>query len=219
VERLDVLPVLLEERGEEVNGSLDVLLDLILSQFNVSDGDSEARSLLELELNLAIHLVDLGLEIISMSHRSRELASLVQTRTKQTGDLLEDGLRSNKTAVTASEVLDLLFVLLEGGKGFDVHGGEADALGNIHVEGITKDTNIGLEFGGVGQLDNTRETLVFHGVVGLETDLEFDGLNEASMLLLRFDHHLVDEFLQSGGVQLAHGLKGIKDEYGKRENQ
>lgn len=35
-----------------------------------------------------------------------------------------------------------------------------------------------------GELDGSRETLIAHGVVVLEADLELDGLEEVSLLLI-----------------------------------
>lgn len=48
VERLDVLPVLLEERDEEVDRKHGVGEDLLLVHLDVADGDTEAENLLEL---------------------------------------------------------------------------------------------------------------------------------------------------------------------------
>ena len=51
MQRFDVLPILLEQRDEEVDAQHNVSKHLILSHFNVSDGDAQAQNLLQLELN------------------------------------------------------------------------------------------------------------------------------------------------------------------------
>lgn len=62
-------------------------------------------------------------------------------------------------------------------------------MGNI------PDSHLGAGDG--GQLDGTRETLVTLGVVVLQTDLEFDGLGEVTLLL-------VERVLEEVGDILAH---------------
>jgi hypothetical protein len=58
VEGLDVLPVLLQERHEEVDGHLRVDEQLALGHLDVADGDGEAENLLQLELDpfVAVHV-------------------------------------------------------------------------------------------------------------------------------------------------------------------
>jgi len=51
VDRLDVLPVLLQQRDEEVDGHLRVDEDLALGHLDVADGHGEAQHLLQLELH------------------------------------------------------------------------------------------------------------------------------------------------------------------------
>ena len=93
VQRLDVLPVLLEQRHEEVDAcedavstkaqdtrrlartQHDVTEDLVLSHLDVADGDTEAQHLLELELDSRADLGDLGSEVLSVRDGGGELAS------------------------------------------------------------------------------------------------------------------------------------------------
>ena len=91
VERLDVLPVLLEQRDEEVDacarGSVgasgveagrltqhDVSEDLVLGHLDVADGDAEAKNLLELELDGRANLSELAVEVLGVRDGRRELA-------------------------------------------------------------------------------------------------------------------------------------------------
>jgi len=72
---LDILPVLLEERDEEVDAEHDVSQDLIVIHFNVADGDTQAEDLLELEFDGRADLDDLVAQVLSVRDGSGELAS------------------------------------------------------------------------------------------------------------------------------------------------
>ena len=76
VKGLDVLPVLLEERHEEVDGQVDVGEQLRFGHLNVADGDTEAESLLELELHGALDFVELLEDVFVGAEQGGELAGL-----------------------------------------------------------------------------------------------------------------------------------------------
>jgi hypothetical protein len=76
VQRLDVLPVLLEERNEEVDGQVDVGEQLCLGHLHVADGDTEAEGLLELELHGALDFVEFLKDIFVGAEEGGELAGL-----------------------------------------------------------------------------------------------------------------------------------------------
>lgn len=71
---------------------------------NVADGNTEAEDLLELELDRALDLVDLLLEVLTMRDGRRELAGLGQTRAQQTRDLLDEGIRGQEGVVLLGEL-------------------------------------------------------------------------------------------------------------------
>uniref|UniRef100_A0A7S4B518 Uncharacterized protein n=1 Tax=Chrysotila carterae TaxID=13221 RepID=A0A7S4B518_CHRCT len=102
VKHLDVLPVLLEERDEEVEGKLDVLDDLRVGHAAVSDGDVEAEHLLKLELDRGFELVNLGGEVVLLLHERGELTGLVEARAEQTRDLLNQALGGEELVVLLS---------------------------------------------------------------------------------------------------------------------
>ena len=83
-----------------------------------------------------------------------------------------------------TEVLDELLVLVELLEVIDGHEGEAGLLSLVAVEGITDNADGELGAGDVAELDAAAETLVLHGIVVLESNLELDGLNELPLLLL-----------------------------------
>ena len=76
VETLHVLPVLLEQRHQEVHGQADVLHQLVLGHLNVAHGDIQAENLLHLELDGGLEDIALLLKIIRVCHHCGELASL-----------------------------------------------------------------------------------------------------------------------------------------------
>jgi len=189
-EDTDVLPASLEEGDEEVDGTLDVGLDLLLSEVDVADSDAEAESLLHLELDLALDLEDLGLEVIRVLDDSGELTGTVETRAEDLGDLTEDRVRGKEGLVLLGKTLVLLLVLADGLEVVNAHAGDAESLGLVDVDLVSHDAHLDAGTAGVGKTDNTRETLVLCLVPVLETDLELDGLDELAVTTL--SHHLVD---------------------------
>ena len=98
----------------------------------MTDGDTQAKNLLQLELDGRANLSDLVLEVLSVRDGGGELASyndastlrseflcrscmhtLGETGTKQTGDLLDESLRGKESVVLLCELLDELLVLVE----------------------------------------------------------------------------------------------------------
>ena len=76
VETLHVLPVLLQQRHEEVHGKVDVLDELLLGHLHVPDGDAEAQHLLHLELDGGLQVGDLSGKVVAVGHQGGELAGL-----------------------------------------------------------------------------------------------------------------------------------------------
>jgi len=99
VERPDVLPLfhvsgdssirekltylLLEERDQEVDGQHGVLHDVVFGHVNVTDSDTEAEDLLQLELDGGLDFGDLSGEILRVRDGSGELSGLGETRTQE----------------------------------------------------------------------------------------------------------------------------------------
>ena len=76
MQRLDVLPVLLEQRHQEVHGQVDVLGQLLLRHLHIAHGYVQAKNLLHLELYGRLEVQNLGVQIISVGDQGGELASL-----------------------------------------------------------------------------------------------------------------------------------------------
>ena len=80
METLDVLPMFLEERNQEVHSQSDVLNELILSHLDVTNGHTQAKNLLHLELDGGLEVEHLGLDVIGVGDQAGELASLSKNR-------------------------------------------------------------------------------------------------------------------------------------------
>lgn len=169
----------------------------------MTDGNTEAEHLLQLELNLRLELLDLRLNVIVIREGSRELSGLVKTGSQQTGNLRDEGLRGEEGVELAGELLDELSVLVELLK--IINGPEVDSelLGGLTVSGISENADLHSGSGEVWESHGTSETLVSLSIVVLETDLEFDSLNELSRLLLRTIKDGLYGLLQVVDIKLA----------------
>jgi len=184
VQHLDVLPVLLKQRHQEVDSELHVQGDLRLSHGDIGNSQGHAHDLLHLELDGGLGGVNLLLDVVVIVEEGGELTSLGQTRTQNTGDLLDKSAGGKEGVVLLGELLDLLFVLVELLQVLDVHAVNAELLGSLAVSLVTKNADSGVHLGGHGQLEGAGETFVTLGIVVLKGDLELDGLGEFSLLAL-----------------------------------
>lgn len=88
----NVLPSLLEQRDKIVDSQHDVSNQLILSHIDVSNSNTQAQHLLQLELDRALDLSDLVVEVFSVGDWGWELSGLGETGSEETGDLLDEGI-------------------------------------------------------------------------------------------------------------------------------
>ena len=70
----NVLPALLQQRNQVVDGKHDVGDELLLVHVDVSDGNTHAENLLQLELDGGLDLVDAASQVIGVRDGGRELA-------------------------------------------------------------------------------------------------------------------------------------------------
>jgi len=177
-----ILPTLFQERDKVVDGQHDVSDQLILSHINVSDSDSHAEDFLKLELDRRLDFRNLLGQIIGVTDRSREFASLTQTRTKETRDLLDERVGGDEGIIFARQLLDELFVLVEFLQVVGRHGIDAVMLRSIDVVLVTEDADGHVRARDARELDRARKTLVALRVIVLEADLQFDCLKEVALL-------------------------------------
>jgi len=183
VQRLDILPVLLEKRDEEVDTKHDVSKYLVIGHLNVADGNTQAKDLLELELDGGTDLSDLVAQVFRVGDRSGELSSLRQTRTKETRNLLDQSFRGKESIVLLRKLLDKLFVLVQLFQIIHGHVLEIDLFSTIYIGGVSENADGHARAGDIGQFHGSGETLVSLRVVVLETNLELNRLDEVSFLL------------------------------------
>jgi len=182
VERLDVLPVLLKKRNKEVDAQHSVREHLVISHLDVADGNAQTQDLLQLELDGRAHLGDLVGEIFSVRDGCGELASLGQTGTKETRDLLDKSLGCQEGIVLLGKLLDELFILVELLQIVHRHIFELDLLGTIDVSCICKNADGHARTGDVGKLDGSGETLIPLRIVVLKANLKLNSLHKVTPL-------------------------------------
>ena len=134
-----VLPTLLQQRHKIVDSQHDVGDQLILGHADIAHGNTHAQHLLELELDRALDLVDLVVQVFGVGDGRGELAGLGETRAEETGDLLDESVGGNEGVVLAGELLDELFVLVEFLQIVRGHGVDAEVLGAVDVVLVTED--------------------------------------------------------------------------------
>jgi hypothetical protein len=84
--------VLLEQRHHEVDAEMHILCKVVSAHANVADSNRQTQDLLHLELDGGLDFVNLCGHRLLVGEQTRELAGLVQARTEQTGNLLDQGL-------------------------------------------------------------------------------------------------------------------------------
>ena len=223
-EGANVLPALLEEGDEVVDGQHDVANKLLIGHVDVADSDTHAENLLELELDGGLDVGDLGGEVLVVGNRGGELTgceresvdcarliesgsarlTLGKTGTQQTRNLLDESVGSDEGVVLAGQLLDELLVLVELLQVLGGHGVNTTVLGTVDIVLVTENADGHVGARDTGKLDGARETLVTLGVVVLEADLELDGLVKVSALVLRSLNQLLEGVTHAGHLDLAH---------------
>jgi len=201
----NVLPSLLQEGNQVVDGQHDVGDELVLGHANVANSDTHAQDLLQLELDGRFDLSDLGVEVLGVGDRGRELAGLGKTRTQETRDLLDQAVGGDEGIVLAGEFLDQLLVLVELLQVVGGHGVDAVVLGSVNVMLVTENADAHARTRHSWQLDGAGETLVTLRVIVLQADLKFDGLEEVSLFLVqRVVKKLLHVLAHSGDCDFRH---------------
>jgi len=176
--------VLLQQGDEEVDGKHNVAQQFLVFHVDVTDSHTEAEHLLQLELDGGADFVDLGNQVVGVGHWSRELASLVETWTQQTWDLLDKSFGSNESIVLLGQLLNKLLVLVELLQVLSGHVRKVELQGFMAMMSITQHAHAHVWTRNRWQLDGTAETLVTLWIVVLETDLEFNGLGKLAWIFL-----------------------------------
>merc|ERR1719166_598896 len=133
VQTLDVLPVLLQQRHQEVHGQVNVLDQFLFSHANIADSDTQAENLLHLELDGGLQVQGLGLQVVAVGDQGGEFSGLVKTRSQQSWNLLDQSVRSHEGVILGRKLLDLLLVLVQLLEVIGRHGVHAQGLGLVNV--------------------------------------------------------------------------------------
>lgn len=138
VQAADVLPVLLQQRDKEVDGHHDVGNKFVFGHLDVSDGNSKAENLLQLELDGSTDFINLLVQVVDMGDGIWGLAGLVEARTKETGNLLDERIGGKESIVALGEFLDELLVLVELLQVISRHSINTTVLGTIDIMLVTE---------------------------------------------------------------------------------
>lgn len=144
MERADVLPVLLEQRHEEVHRQVNILGEFIGSHVDVSDGNRQAQDFLHLELDGGLNFVDFLGHRLGVGEKTREFTSLVETGAEETWNLLDERLGGEEGVVFLGQLLHQLLVLVELLEGFGVHEWDIVGLGLVAMLLITENAHLHL---------------------------------------------------------------------------
>merc|ERR1719348_1032388 len=99
MERLNILPVLLEQADQEVHGQVHVSHEVILSHGHIANSHGETEHLLHLELDGGLQVGYLQLQVVAVCHEGRKLPSLVQSWPQKPRDLLDKSVGGNEGIV------------------------------------------------------------------------------------------------------------------------
>lgn len=184
MDAVDVLPLLLEEGGKEVEGHDNVLSDLLIVEALVGDGDVKVGNLLELPLDGSLNIINLLLEWLVMGHWLWEHTNSVKHWSKDNWDLLNENIGSNEHGVLLGPLLDEFLVLVEllevvKSDDFDVDVVVGNLIGMLL---ISNDADLKVWSWDVWKSDGTNETLILLWIVVLESNLELNSLGELSSL-------------------------------------
>ena len=169
--RPNVVPVLLQQRGQEVDGQGDVLSLFFLGHVQISYSHSQTQHLLQLELDGRHGVVDLFHHIFVGSHSGREFVDFCEGRAYKFGNLLDDAFGSQQNRVGLEVFLHGLAVLVEFLQAFCVNEGDACSLSLITVDLISQDDCPKLGSRHMGEFDGTGKSLVLLWVVVLDSHL------------------------------------------------
>merc|ERR1719318_2266056 len=99
MQRTHILPVLLQQRYQEINSQKYILSKIVFTHANMSDSHRQTQHLLHLEFNGSFDVFKFVLKFFTVSHHSWKLTSLVQSRTKQSRNLFDQGVRCDERII------------------------------------------------------------------------------------------------------------------------
>ncbi|GFE52956.1 patatin-like phospholipase domain-containing protein 3 isoform X1, putative [Babesia ovis] len=165
----NVVPVLLKETDQVVNGKNNVCPELFVGHLNVTNGNTHAKHLLQLELNTGLDLPNLFLHVVIVCELGREFTSLVKSGTEEPRNLGKKGLGGEESTVFVGKLLDQSLVPVELLESLQVNEVNAQALGLVTVHLVTENTDLHALTWNVLQYNSSAETLVPLSVIVLKS--------------------------------------------------
>ena len=132
----------------------------------------QAQHLLHLELHSVKDALHLLSRILAVGDHRGELSSSVQTRSYQSGKLLDQSIGSEEGVVLLAKLTNHLLVLVDGGDLINVHARNILLLAQLLVLIVHEHAHVDLGASGVGELERTSETLVLSRINLLQSDLK-----------------------------------------------
>jgi hypothetical protein len=194
VDNSDVLPLLLQQRSQEIRCQLYVNNVLLLGELGVSNSNVQAHNLLHLELDGRLDLVDLLLHIIRTGEKSGELSCLGKTGSQKTRNLLNHVIRGKEEIVLLCKLLNKLLVLVKLLQVLNTHVVDSDTVCLLTMSSVSEHAALEVRAGNGGELESSRETLLTLRIVVLKGNLHLDGLGEVTLLSLNLLSTLGDGF-------------------------
>jgi hypothetical protein len=205
VSGFEVLPVLLEEGDEVVDGKSGVLTDGFVLHVDVTDAATKAKNLLELELDGGADFLNLVDEVVTEGDGGGEFVDTIHVGADNTGNGLDDGFGGEEGIIASAHLLDELLVLVELLEIFHGHGFDTSLLGLVLMLEVADDGDLVVGAADVGEAESAGEALITGGIVVLEVDLEVNGLEELALLALGQD--FLDGVLENLRWDLGHGAE------------
>jgi len=203
MQSLNILPSLLQQGHQEIDGHVDVLSEFFFSHGGDTDGGTHTEDLLQLESDGGFNFLELFFDLFVFTDSDGELADLVEGVTHKLGDLLHQGFGGEEDIERLSPLLDQFLILVELLGTIDIDATNIDLLGLVAMDGSTDKTDLSVGGGDVGESDRSVESLILFGIVVSQTNLEFNGFGELS--LLSASQHVGDGLLKGFGTDLARG--------------
>jgi hypothetical protein len=216
VDLTNVLPLFLEETGQEIGSKLSVDTNLLAIHRNISDGNIKTHNFLHLELDGGLNLINLFLHVFATSKQGGELSGLGKTRTQQTRDLFDHVVRSKEEIVFLGKLFDHLLVLVKLFQILNTHVVNTNAVRLFTVSSVTQHAALHLRARDTGELECSRKTFITDRIVVFQRNLDFDCFGEVallSFLVLAVDMNIfavgegndvVDSLFKDSRVQLRH---------------
>ena len=120
-------------------------------KYNFDTTPINLNYLLHLELDCGLQVINFLLHVVGVGQKGREFAGLVQTRSQQTWNLLDQRLWSKESIVALGQLLDQFLLLVQLLEVISAHEGDVLGLGLIAMVLITENANAELWAGNVTQ--------------------------------------------------------------------